>query len=552
MIVFYGWFGVVMFAATPQGRRDFENLIEGCWTMWQCVTTVNYPDVMMPSYNENRLAGIFWVSFMIISFFFLMNLILASAVNAYEEMINERRSNRSRIAKENLTKAFHTLDTEHTGVISRETIMLLFHILSEDFPEMRTLKGDEAKILFGFLDKDGSSAINLEEFQDFGAVFLLEFTKQSDYETFVEIRFPKLFASHWYQSFCTFVRSAGFEYGVDIILLLNAVVIFLQSYPELAGQDVELDPHYSDGYIDTVWELMESIFTGLYIVEVCIKVMVNGWKRYSESMRNMYDFIITITAAAATAYVYYPNEFSDSRLIRFVVMARVMRLGRIINNLRQFRTIGTIAAEILPAAIHVMTVLLFLMYLFAALGVLLYGGMITRDPANPLSTAILGNDFSDNDYWANNFNDMLSGMNVLFNLLVINNWTNCEIGFEAVTGGKLVRFYFLAFYIFGVILINNLVVAFIINAFFQQLETLESRKETNEIQGEAVIHGERAIFNANQITGTDTGTSGEYIARIRARHKDVEIDEREKLKKLFTQQSSGLSNHSSAANRSEP
>ena len=29
MILFYGWFGVVMFIETAQGKRDFENLVEG-------------------------------------------------------------------------------------------------------------------------------------------------------------------------------------------------------------------------------------------------------------------------------------------------------------------------------------------------------------------------------------------------------------------------------------------------------------------------------------------------------------------------------------------
>jgi two pore calcium channel protein len=47
--------------------------------------------------------------------------------------------------------------------------------------------------------------------------------------------------------------------------------------------------------------------------------------------------------------------------------------------------------------------------------------VITRDPANPLAYALLeADDFVDNDYWANNFNDMMSGINVLFNLLVVN------------------------------------------------------------------------------------------------------------------------------------
>ena len=100
---------------------------------------------------------------------------------------------------------------------------------------------------------------------------------------------------------------------------------------------------------------------------------------------------------------------------------------------------------------------------------------------------------------------MMSGMNVLFNLLVINNWTECEVGFEAVTGGKWVRFFFLGFHFLGVILVNNLVIAFIINEFFQQLETVNSITGVEEVKGEAVIKGERdrlgAKFDASSITG---------------------------------------------------
>jgi uncharacterized alpha/beta hydrolase family protein len=44
------------------------------------------------------------------------------------------------------------------------------------------------------------------------------------------------------------------------------------------------------------------------------------------------------------------------------------------------------------------------------------------DPQNPLSEVILDTNFANDDYWANNFNDMMSAMNVIFNLLVVNNW----------------------------------------------------------------------------------------------------------------------------------
>jgi len=187
LIIFYGWFGVVIFSDSEQGIRDFSNLIEGCWTMWICVTTANYPDVMMPSYNNNRLSALFFVSYMAISFFLIMNLILASVVNAYDGTIGRRKQVRSDIAQESLTQAFELMDTNKVGYIDRKSIMALFLVLNEDFPEIRRLSEDETKLLFGFLDKDGSSRITLEEFQDFGNVLLLEFTSEAAYETMVQL-----------------------------------------------------------------------------------------------------------------------------------------------------------------------------------------------------------------------------------------------------------------------------------------------------------------------------------------------------------------------------
>jgi two pore calcium channel protein, plant len=408
LIIFYGWFGVVIFYNSDQGIRDFSNLIEGCWTMWICVTTANYPDVMMPSYNINRLSGLFFVSYMAISYFLIMNLLLAAVVNGYDETIERRKQSRTDIALESLTRAFALMDPKNAGFIDRERIMALFLVLNEDFPEIRRLTEDETKLLFGFLDKDGSSLITLEEFQDFGSVLLLEFTSDAEYETVVQRYLPRVFASKWYRRVCDSVRSTKFELIVDLVLIANAVIIAYQSYPELTGKSVMLNPHYSDGHIDTWAELVETIFTVFYVLEAVLKIIVDGWKRYRESARNCFDFGVTMTALVATAYVYYPNTYVDSRLIRLVVMARVLRLVRLLMIVPAFQLLGAITAEILPAAIDVMLLLFFLMYWFAALGMLLYGGMITRDPANPLSRAILGNAFSENDYWANNFNDMVS------------------------------------------------------------------------------------------------------------------------------------------------
>ena len=36
-----------MFVDSDEGDLHFPSLVEGLWTLWICVTTANYPDVMV-------------------------------------------------------------------------------------------------------------------------------------------------------------------------------------------------------------------------------------------------------------------------------------------------------------------------------------------------------------------------------------------------------------------------------------------------------------------------------------------------------------------------
>jgi hypothetical protein len=132
---------------------------------------------------------------------------------------------------------------------------------------------------------------------------------------------------------------------------------------------------------------------------------------------------------------------------------------------------------------------------------------------------------------------------VLFNLLVVNNWTECEIGFEVVTQARWVRCFFILFHILGVVLINNLVIAVVINSFMEHLSYLKANEgKPDEVvgNGEAVLRQEKAIFDATQITGTQTFLSGVFVAKLK-RHINSDFSSNnsgtDKLRKLFTQTS---------------
>jgi len=539
IILFYGWFGTVIFYQTEQGIESFPNIFESCWTLWIMVTTANYPDVSMPSVNDNRLAVVYFFSFMVLSFFYVMNLILAVAVNAYDDNLDERKKSRAELSRALLTEAFKLLAKGNDDSVSKKSLQNVMTILNQDIPEIKLMSQEDKDIVHAFLDRDGSESISLEEFLQLGNVLLLEFSKESEYTTFIKTRYPAFHASSFFKKLSETIQSAGFEWVIDTVLGINAIVILRQDHKILLGEDVSLDPHTNDGVIDSFDEGLETVFTMIYVVEAMLKILVLGRKKYFESPRNIFDFGITVMAISASAYVYYPNLYSNSALIKYIIMARVLRLLRLLFAVPIFRIFGAVSLEIIPTASDLGLVLLFLSYLFASLGVIFFGGKITRDPDNPLADAIMmADDFVNNQYWPNNFNDILSGMNVLFNWLVINNWPTQMEAIECVTSNKwLARIYFLSFYVFGVIGCMNAFTSFIINTFFQHLRTLESRLEEEDITGEVTLKGAKALFDPSVIRGTSTGLRKTlYYARMRPIHHDVELDTRAELRKLFTRQ----------------
>ena len=542
VILFYGWIGCVMFYETSEGEASFSNLVESMWTLWIMVTTANYPDVMMPAYNVNPLAALYFVSFMMISFFFIMGVVLASVVNSYQNDDDMRKAVIKELRQRNLQQAFELLDDKGEGWVDRETIMGVFLVLNQDIPQIRYIPAEEAELLFAVLDSGGENQISEGEFMSFCKVMLLQFERASAYTTFIERHFPSIFHSDPFQAFTKGIKSEIFEHLVDGVVVLNAVFVFIQSYPQLVGEPSYEDEHVKDGYIDTPWERFQTVFTVIYCIEMGVKILVLGWKRYSESFRNLFDAFITVLSFASTCYVYYPNRYSDSRLIRFVVMARVLRLVRVLVAMKQFQVIGSTFIDILPAARRILLFLFSIMYIFSSLGMILFGGLITRDPINPLSEKLRGTSFAENNYWENNFNDLLAGMNVLFNLLVVNNWTTQADGILAVTGTKFSRLYFLGFHLVGVVLVANVVTAFIIDSFIDEWKEAQQGGSKTHDTGDAIIDERTALFDAQLVTGTRTKLDGKYYARLQAANPDQLLSMRmgDELKKLFTKTSSGL------------
>lgn len=82
--------GFFMFRDSFEGATYFLNLSASFWSMLTLMTTANFPDVMMPAYYNDFFASIFFVVYLLVGLFFLLNLLLASVFSKFKERFEER------------------------------------------------------------------------------------------------------------------------------------------------------------------------------------------------------------------------------------------------------------------------------------------------------------------------------------------------------------------------------------------------------------------------------------------------------------------------------
>ena len=93
---------------------------------------VIYPDVMMPGYNRNRFVSFYFISYMIITFFFFQNVILGLICNVHNVYSNENEKLVELAQRSFLGQAYDTLTHGSDNFVSYEQLMSVFTILNEE------------------------------------------------------------------------------------------------------------------------------------------------------------------------------------------------------------------------------------------------------------------------------------------------------------------------------------------------------------------------------------------------------------------------------------
>ena len=291
----------------------------------------------------------------------------------------------------------------------------------------------------------------------------------------------------------------------------------------------------------TAQEVFDYFFTFFYVLEACLLVAAMGWKMYWSNFMYRVDFVVALVGFLDFAIPSLREAgFGDAFRV-----ARFLRLVKLIKISRGLRTLSLTFVQSLPAVVNISVLSALVIFIYACLGVSLYG-----DHAGPFGPEF-GN-LALSEY--GNFADFPRAFVVLF-VSYTGNWMSyfsdmfrdqrCDAlvapasGIDAATGESSLScerdvgaiFYAFSFVVIAIFLLANLFVAVILEQFSAcadkegvfggsgivdlVITTVQLRKIAKLIKGRVVRH-RHATDGGHAYTSIANMGSPE-LARIKSR-----------------------------------
>lgn len=458
-LLFASWVAYVMFEDTQQGKTVFTSYLTTLYQMFILFTTSNNPDVWIPAYKVSRWYCLFFVLYMLLGVYFMTNLILAVIYDSFKNQLAKQVAEMDRMRRRILEKAFNLIDKSNLGFLKKEQCIHLFEELNK-YRSLPKISREDFELIFDELDDSNDFKINLDEFFDLCNAITLSFQKE-DSQSWFE-RYPSFYHSPACEKLKAFVRSSIFGNMIAVILVLNLVAVIIETTLDIENNSAQ-----------KVWQKVEFVLGWIYVLEMALKVFAFGFKNYWRDDSNRFDFFITwIIVIGETATFVAPSSLSflsNGEWIRYLLLARMLRLIRLLMRVKQYRAFIATFLNLIPSLMPYLGTIFCVLCIYCSLGVQIFGGIVNNGNSN-----LEGTDLEESDYLLFNFNDYPNGMVTLFNLLVMNNWQVWMQSYKDLTGTSWTLVYFISYYLLTVLLLLNLVVAFVLEAFFAEMDLEKS------------------------------------------------------------------------------
>lgn len=442
------------------GKPYFTNYWDIYFNLYVLTTTANNPDIMIPAYNRNNWFSLFFIVFTIICMYIFVSIFLAVVYKNYRTHLkNEVKSSVYR-KRRNMKLAFDCLKTKQDGrwVVSFQKWKQLIHFMK---PKMNPI---QVVLFWRVLDEKEEQAINFKCFVHLCDLLHVKMdTSSSKGHVFLRMC-PSIYMSKISEFIRRCVQHRFFVYFFDVVIFANAVCIGLNE------------------------DRSETAFITLFNVEIVLKLYTSGPRKFVSKFWNVMDTIVIGSASLLYILEALFQVLRYSQIILdFLLILRVLRLFKIIGNIERFQVIINTILQIGPAIVTYGGIMFVLYYIYAIFGMELFQGHIKDYATSNLSSLtelqllcgnklLNGSEYVRLYYCEKNFNNIVKSYMILFDLTVVNQWHVLTDGYVRVTS-KAARLYFFSFHMVCVIVVLNIFVAFILEAFMLQFSLSKGKFE---------------------------------------------------------------------------
>ena len=215
------------------------------------------------------------------------------------------------------------------------------------------------------------------------------------------------------------VESKPFQSVIIALILLNAVVLGIETYPAVMRQ-------FGD-----VLHLVNAITVGIFVVEIALRIVAHGKKFFTDPWSLFDLFVVAIALVPATG---------GSAVIRVLRVLRVLRLLSAVRSMRL--VVGALGAAI-PGIASIGGLLAIIVYVFTVMSTTLYS---TVSPAY--------------------FGDLARSAASLFRIMIGDGWP--DIITPMAQNDPWVWLYFILFTVCATFIVLNLFIAVTVEAMDRQ------------------------------------------------------------------------------------
>ena len=140
-IFYFTVFGFYLFRYTFEGSTHFLDLGMSYSNLFTALTTANFPDVGLPAYQRNYFTMLFFISFLLVGLYLLLNILLASVFSKFTLRL-EARITKNRMKRRNqVLKAYKRFERnveDHLDAEEFRGFLAFIYDLKIDEPEGRS------------------------------------------------------------------------------------------------------------------------------------------------------------------------------------------------------------------------------------------------------------------------------------------------------------------------------------------------------------------------------------------------------------------------------